>query len=68
MRRSRISIITVNCKRCGKSIATASRSIYGADAAKVAFGNICQSCTADEEKHEILHCIGETIIKKVVSQ
>lgn len=62
--RGRITIETVNCKRCGKEIATANRSITGNDALKAKYGNICHDCTTPEERAEMVNAIGEGILRR----
>lgn len=63
MKRSRITIERVNCRRCGKEISTASRSIYGLDSLKARYGSICHDCTTDDERNEMLNAMatGERI-------
>lgn len=59
----RISILTTSCRRCGRKLATASHSIYGADAAKARWGSICETCITQAEQIEILNTIGQAILK-----
>ncbi len=62
MRRARIEIVTTSCRRCGKALATASRSLHGADAAKARFGSICSDCVTPAEREEMLHAIAGAIL------
>jgi hypothetical protein len=57
-----ISIITVKCKRCGKEIATTSRSILGLDSLKAKYGNICQGCMDQDEQYRMLDEMANKII------
>ena len=66
MRRERIYIIEVECRRCGKLIHTANRSFYGADALKAELGSICSACTAPEEKERILRGTASAILGRIV--
>lgn len=52
--KNRITIISCNCKRCGKKLATTNQSIYGLDANKKNFGIVCSDCVTEEEKREIM--------------
>lgn len=46
-----INILTTTCRRCGRPIATLSRSIIGADEEKATLDRICSGCiTADEQR------------------
>lgn len=58
----RIEILTTTCRKCGKTIATLSRSLFGADQAK-AIGPICSSCVTEEEKYEIRRIQGEAWLR-----
>ncbi len=60
--RRRITIETTHCKRCGKLLATASRSLYGLDTLKAKYGNICQDCITPDELVEMNDAIGKGII------
>jgi hypothetical protein len=48
-----IQILTVNCPRCGRPVATASRSLIGADAAKAQYEGICERCITPNELMDI---------------
>jgi hypothetical protein len=52
--RSRIQVVTTNCKRCGKSLAMTNRSIYGADEAKATYERICSDCITPGEYKDML--------------
>jgi hypothetical protein len=54
VRRQPIRILTTTCRRCGRPVATADRSITGADAAKRQYDRICQGCTTPEEERAML--------------
>lgn len=58
MPKHKITILTVNCKRCGKELSTTSRSIHGLDKLKKQYGYICQDCSTPEEKQEMIEAIG----------
>jgi hypothetical protein len=60
----RISIISTNCRRCGKSISTLNRSITGADALKAKLDKICQDCITPDEEREILNGQAAAILTK----
>ena len=64
MRHTRITIETVHCKRCGREIATASRSIHNLDSLKAKYGNVCQDCTTSEERAEMTTAIAEGILRQ----
>lgn len=64
MRRMRIGILTTSCQRCGRPIATASRSIIGADAAKAQFDRICSRCITPEEEKEIRRIQAKAIMNR----
>ncbi len=57
----RISLISVNCKRCGKALITTDRSLHGLDSLKRAVGILCSDCTTEEEKQELNHEIGKRL-------
>jgi hypothetical protein len=58
----KIQIITTSCRRCGCKLATASRSIYGADRAKAELGSICERCITPAERERILAAIAGAIL------
>ena len=62
--RKKITIETVNCKRCGKSLSTTSRSIHGLDNLKAKYGYLCHNCTTSEERNEMVNAIGMGIVSK----
>lgn len=57
----KISLITANCKRCGKELLTASQSLWGLNKQKKEFGVVCTSCATQEETASILHATGKAI-------
>jgi hypothetical protein len=65
MARKRIAIIVSKCRRCGKPLATASRSIWGADAIKKKYELICDDCLTPEEKDDMFQKQVEQV-KKVI--
>lgn len=62
--KSRINIVIVPCKRCGKSIAMTNRSIYGDDRSKAQYEGICEPCSTLEERAEILQRQSAAILRK----
>lgn len=64
MRKNRITIETVHCKRCGKELATTSRSVHGNDKLKTYWGYICSNCTTPEEKTLMQEQISLGIVRK----
>jgi hypothetical protein len=60
----KIKIEMTKCRRCGKSLATTNKSIYGMDSLKAKWGNICADCSTQEERFQILKEQGEMIISK----
>lgn len=64
-RRRSISIVTTTCKRCGKQIATGSRSLYGCDSLKAKWDRICSDCMTKEEEREMLIEQGQAISKNM---
>ena len=56
--RHHITIEIVHCERCGKEIATTSRSLYGLDTLKAHYCYLCFDCTTPEERYEIINTIG----------
>ena len=50
----RIMIIITKCRRCGKSLATGSHSLFGNDLAKLKLDRICEKCITDDEMNLIL--------------
>ena len=61
LRMKPIQIVTTKCKRCGKQIATGSRSLIGLDSLKSALGDICNDCITPEERQIILHAQGTAL-------
>jgi Protein of unknown function (DUF2688) len=59
----RIRLIETACRRCGRTLHTASRSITGADSAKVDLDRICESCITPEEQQRILAAQANAILQ-----
>ena len=51
--RMKFQLLTTTCRRCGKSIVTGNRSLFGADAAKARLDRICEACITPDELAEI---------------
>lgn len=67
MKRGRIFFYTAPCRRgCGTMLATASRSILGADALKRKYELICDKCLTPEEHDEILRGQAGAILGRTV--
>ena len=68
-RRGRISIYTAKCRRgCGKTLATASRSIWGVpDHIKRKYELICSDCLTEEEKAEMFE-IQIAAVRKTITK
>jgi hypothetical protein len=62
--RGKIQILTVSCRRCDKQLATASRSLFGADAAKARLDRICEGCATPEERREMLTLQADAILRR----
>ena len=62
--RNRIVIYETNCKRCGKLICTANRSIYKLESLKARLGAICKDCATPDEKQELLEATAAAILKQ----
>jgi len=65
MPRKRITIETVDCRRCGREIAAASRSVLGLDSLKETYGGICGDCITPDEKSKINHEILSGVLHKM---
>ena len=61
LRMKPIQIVTTKCKRCGKQIATGSRSLIGLDSLKSALGDICAACITTSERQIILRAQGQAM-------
>ncbi len=57
----RISLISVKCQRCGKTLVATDRSLYRLDDLKRAVGVLCSDCATEEEKQELNHEIGKQL-------
>jgi hypothetical protein len=57
----KISLLKTKCERCGKELATASRSLWGIDKLKERFGAVCSACITQEESAELIHSMGKAI-------
>lgn len=60
----KISLLKANCKRCGKELVSANRSLWGQDKQKNEFGVVCSSCASQEEFASINRSIGKAIQKE----
>ena len=60
---NKIVIVQTHCKRCGKSICTSNKSLYGLDSLKSQYGSICEGCMTDTERYEMLHKMGQGILR-----
>ena len=49
------------CKRCGKMVVTAVRSLLGLDGLKVQWGVICQACVTPDEQYQLLREMGDQL-------
>jgi hypothetical protein len=54
MKMKAIKIVMTKCKRCGKTIAKTDRPLYGSEASKEKYGDICQNCMPKDEYFEML--------------
>lgn len=63
MRRRRLQLITTNCPKCGRPTVGTNRPIYGPADLHMRFFGQCSDCTTEQERHEMLHRIGEAIIE-----
>ncbi len=59
----RIVLYETHCRRCGKPVTTANRSLYGLDALKAQYDRICHDCMTDTERNELLDKMGQGISK-----
>jgi len=62
-RAPRIQIVPAACRRCGREIATVSRSPLGLDRLKAKWGIICEKCIAPAERWEILQEQAEALTR-----
>jgi hypothetical protein len=53
MKRVKFQLIQTTCKRCGVSLYTGNRSLYGHDREKAKYDRICAKCITAEEQNEI---------------
>lgn len=61
--RKHIQVYETTCIRCGKTIYTANRSIYGLDDLKARLGRVCEACCTPEENHEIQEAMAEVLLR-----
>jgi len=61
----RIYLVETTCRRCGKPLLTASRSIMGADRAKTTYGSICSECMKPEERDRMVRAIGDEATRRM---
>jgi hypothetical protein len=64
-RRTRFQLISTTCRRCGKPIATGSRSLFGLEDLKTQYDRVCQDCLSSDEQNDLLHTMGEQIAARV---
>jgi len=55
-----MKLTKTHCQRCGREIYKTEKSLYDL---KNQFGDICEACATDEEKHEINLAIGQGILE-----
>jgi hypothetical protein len=67
MRRPRLQVLTVPCKRCGTMVSTLSRPIHGSTAVHARLSGVCGKCITPEEEHEILEDQASGILGRKVS-
>lgn len=66
MRRGRrIHLVETTCRRCGKPLLTASRSLMGADNAKMVYGSICSECMGTDERDQMVRAIGNETVRRM---
>ncbi len=58
---TRIRLVQERCKRCGKEVCAANRSILGLDTLKGDFGTVCQDCVTPEERETLSRQMGEQL-------
>ena len=51
--KKKFELIETTCRRCGKSLMTGNRSLFGFDKEKNQYDRICSQCITLEEKHFI---------------
>ena len=56
-------ILTTNCRRCNKPIATLNKSLFGLDELKAKLDRICSDCITIEEVQEMLDAQAKAILK-----
>lgn len=64
VKRKKIRLIPINCKRCGRSIYTVNRPIYGSEKIKKQYGGICEACTTPEELYAIHNELGLGMVQR----
>lgn len=62
--RKKFTLILSECERCGRSLYTGNRSLFGNDALKKKFGVICQDCTTTAEKEKLREEQGRTTTRE----
>ena len=58
----KVKVVSTVCRRCGRSIATLNKSLYGCDELKARLDRICTDCITVDEAQEILNGQAEAII------
>jgi hypothetical protein len=62
----RVALVKTKCKRCGKEICTANKSVWGLNALKKKFGSICDGCITPNERKEMLLQMGLGVQRRMI--
>ena len=65
MRKAKYQLYTTTCKRCGKTITTSTRSLYGADSAHAQYAGICSACMGEKERDEMQASINNAVFRSM---
>ena len=57
MRKSKFQLVQTTCRRCGKTLYTGNRSLFGFDKEKAELDRICKECITPEEQQMILKLV-----------
>lgn len=60
----KVKVTSTVCRRCGRPIATLSKSLYGCDELKARLDRICTGCITVDEAQEILAGQAEAILRR----